>query len=155
MDEDRQAIVDALHEIAWIFDHKQWERLGEVFTADAEGYGQQGLDAIVAQTVRYLSGCAATQHLVGNHRIQVDGDTATSTSYVRAFHRAAGTAALQRLAPGDFWDFLGEYHDTWRRTPVGWRLCRRICVPLAGVGELVLPTESRPRPGSPSSEVTP
>jgi hypothetical protein len=134
-DTDRQAITDAIHEIAWIFDHKEWDRIGEVFSADAEGYGQQGLAAITANTVAYLGNCGPTQHLVGNLRIRLDGDTATSTSYVRAFHRSA------KGKPKQHWDFLGEYHDTWARTPGGWRLTRRVCLPTATLGDLVLPAE--------------
>lgn len=129
---DEQQIVDQLNEIAWIFDHKQWERLGEVFAEDAEGYGQRGLPAITANTVRYLGRCGPTQHLIGNHRIQVDGDRATSTSYVRAFHHSAADE------PAQFWDFLGEYHDTWLRTADGWRITCRRCLPIATSGDLDL-----------------
>ena len=61
MDDPRQQIVDQLTEIAWILDHKQWDRLGEIFTEDAEGYGHQGLPAITANTIRYLGRCGPTQ----------------------------------------------------------------------------------------------
>jgi hypothetical protein len=44
--DDRQAIVDVLCEAAWIFDHKQWERMAEVFTPDSVAYGRRGLAAI-------------------------------------------------------------------------------------------------------------
>lgn len=136
MSADRRLIVDQLYEIAWILDHKQWERLGEVFTAYAEGYGQLGLPAITANTIRYLGNCGPTQHLTSNERVTVDGDHATSTSYIRAFHQSA------RGRPVQHWDFLGTYYDTWLRTAEGWRITCRVCRPLASLGELVLPAES-------------
>ncbi|MEO9140205.1 MAG: nuclear transport factor 2 family protein [Jatrophihabitans sp.] len=129
---DRDEIVDVLTEAAWIFDHREWDRLTEVFTPDVVAYGQEGLDAVRANTIRYLGRCGPTQHLVGNHRIRIDADTATSTSYVRAFHRSAAGR------PEQFWDFVGEYHDSWRRTDAGWRMTARVCRPLATVGDLDL-----------------
>jgi hypothetical protein len=135
---DRDAIVELLAEAAWIFDHKQWDRIGEVFTSDTEAYEQQGIEALTANTIRYLGGCGPTQHLIGNHRVQVDGHTATVISYVRAFHLAAGVGRMDRARPDQFWDFLGEYRDTLVRTPDGWRISRRVCVPRASTGALDL-----------------
>ena len=82
MNDPQQQNVDQLTEIAWILDHKQWDRLGEIFTGDAEGYGQQGLAAITANTIRYLGRCGPTQHLAGNHRIRLGGDRATLGDFV-------------------------------------------------------------------------
>lgn len=129
---DRDAIVEVLTEAAWIFDHREWDRLDQVFTADAVAYGQHGLDAVRTNTIRYLGACGPTQHLLGNHRVIVKGDTATSTSYVRAFHHSAPGR------PAQFYDFVGEYHDRWVRTADGWRMTRRDCVPLATTGDLDL-----------------
>ncbi len=135
MNDPQQQIVDQLTEIAWILDHKEWDRLGEIFTEDAEGYGQQGLAAITANTIRYLGRCGPTQHLTGNHRIRLDGDRATSTSYIRAIDFSAPGRPVQH------WDFVGIYDDTWLRTAAGWRITRRQCRPLGTVGDLVLPVE--------------
>lgn len=135
---DRDDILELLAEAAWVFDHKQWDRMSEVFTPDAIGYGKQGLDAITANTIRYLGGCGPTQHLVGTHRIRVDGDTATADSHVRAFHLAAGADPFDRVSPEQFWDFVGEYTDELRRTQDGWRIASRTCRPIAGTGTLAL-----------------
>jgi len=102
MNDPQQQIVDQLTEIAWVLDHKEWDRLGEIFTEDAEGYGQQGLAAITANTIRYLGRCGPTQHLTGNHRIRLDGDRATSTSYIRAIHFSAPGRPVQH------WDSSGS-----------------------------------------------
>ena len=135
MNDPKQQIVDQLAEIAWILDHKEWDRLGEVFTEDAEGYGQQGLRAITANTIRYLGRCGPTQHLTGNHRIRLDGDRATSTSYIRAIHFSAPDRPVQQ------WDFVGTYYDTWLHTDAGWQITRRRCRPRGTLGDLVLPVE--------------
>lgn len=134
----RQEVVDLLTEAAWVFDQKQWDRMAEIFTADAVAYGQRGLDAITANTVRYLGGCGPTQHLLGNHRVRVDGDTARASSYVRACHLAAGADPFGRAQPHEYWDFLGEYTDELVRTAAGWRISSRQCRPIAGTGTLRL-----------------
>ncbi|WP_186628425.1 nuclear transport factor 2 family protein [Rhodococcus sp. BP22] len=135
MNENHQEIVEQLIEIAWILDHKEWDRLGEIFTEDAEGYGQKGLPAITANTIRYLGRCGPTQHLTGNYRVRVDGDRATSTSYIRAIHFSAPGRPVQH------WDFVGIYDDRWLRTDAGWRITHRSCQPLGTLGDLVLPVE--------------
>lgn len=139
--DDRQAIVDVLIEAAWIFDHKQWERMAQVFTPDAVAFGRSGLAAITANTIRYLDGCGPTQHLLGNHRVRIDGDRASVTSYVRACHASSAVDPTARAAPGQYWDFLGEYHDTLVRTPDGWRIASRVCTPMVGIGGLDLVAE--------------
>ena len=136
--DDHAAVRELVFEAASIFDAKQWDRMGEVFTADAVAYGQHGLAAITANTVAYLGGCGPTQHLIGNLRVSVDGDTATATSYVRAFHLAAGADPFARAEPHQFWDFLGEYTDSFARGPGGWRITARTCRPIAGSGTLRL-----------------
>ncbi len=135
MSTDREQIGDLLAETAWILDHKQWERLPSVFVAEAVAYGQRGLAEVTATMRRYLDGCGPTQHLLGNLRLRIDGDTATVTSYVRALHLAAGVGKLQRARPEQYWDFVGEYHDTVVRTDGGWRISERVCLPQASAGE--------------------
>ncbi len=129
---DRDSVLAVLSDAAWIFDHREWDRMAEVFTLDAIAYGQRGLDAITANTIRYLGNCGPSQHLIGNHRITVDGDAAEAVSYVRAFHSSVPGRPTQH------WDFLGEYHDELRRTPTGWRITQRVCTPLASIGDLDL-----------------
>lgn len=133
---DRDDILAVITEAAWIFDHKEWDRMGEIFTADAVAYGQSGLAAITANTVGYLGNCGPTQHLLGNHRVRFHGDSATATSYVRAFHLAGDGEPFGRAEPHQYWDFLGEYTDVLRRTRDGWRIASRRCRPIAGTGAL-------------------
>lgn len=142
---DREQILELLAEAAWIFDHKQWARIGEVFTADAVAYGCRGLEAIRANTVRYLGTCGPTQHLIGTHRVRTGADSATVTSHVRAFHLDAGAEPMGRVTAEQFWDFVGEYTDELRRTPDGWRIVSRVCRPIAGAGSLTLGVRADPQ----------
>ena len=45
---------------------------------------------------------------------------------------------MERARTDQFWDFLGEYHDTLVRTADGWRISRRVCIPRASTGTLDL-----------------
>ena len=116
---DREAIAERLVEVAAALDTRDWATLGAAFTADAHGYGAVGREAIVARVRAHLGGCGPSQHLLGNVRVTVDGDTASSLTYGRVHHVGTGSAA------GAFYECLGEYRDTWARTPSGWLLTGR------------------------------
>jgi hypothetical protein len=62
-----------------------------------------------------LGGCGPTQHLLGNYRIDLDGDRASSRCYARVMHFGLGEQAA------DSFEVWMEYADHWRRTPAGWR----------------------------------
>jgi ketosteroid isomerase-like protein len=131
--DDRSAIGEALAELAAALDTRDWTALGEAFTADAHGYGARGRDAIVARVREHLGGCGPSQHLLGNLRVRLDGDTATSLAYARVLHVGAGERA------GAVYECLGEYTDGWLRTPAGWRLTsRRFAVSIESGDRAVL-----------------
>ena len=74
-------------------DECDWELLAAVFTPDVNVWYSssnhvEGRDAVVAQVRAALEGCGPTQHLMANHVVDLDGDLARSSCYVRAF--AAG-----------------------------------------------------------------
>jgi len=54
-----------------------------------------------------------THHLSTNHQITIQGDTATSRSYLQAVHIGE--------TPHDHWDGGGWYDSTYQRTPQGWK----------------------------------
>lgn len=122
--------VDARWEIAAVLDRyaealdsRRWELLTDVFVPELEfDFGEwvaNSREEAVATIRTYLDGCGATQHLLGNYRIAVNGETAVSRVYVRAFHLGTGSAA------GKTYEMGGEYRDALRRTPEGWRSFRR------------------------------
>ncbi len=118
--DDRHQIIEALNLLAWILDHREWDRVGEVMTKDVEAYGHSGRQAVVDGSLRaLLGGCGPSQHLLGNYQVVVDGDRATSVCRVRVYHQGAGDRADL------FFEVFGEYHDEWARRPGGWRMARR------------------------------
>jgi len=119
VDTDREQIVEALAEVAGALDSRDWAAVRRWFTPDTHAYGVRGHDALIDQLEAHLGGVGATQHLLGNHRVTVDGDTAHTRTYGRIHHVGAGSMA------GSYYECLGDYDDHWRRTSSGWRLARR------------------------------
>lgn len=116
---DRSQIAEALAQVAAALDSRDWTALGAAFTDGAHGYGAAGREAIVSRVRAHLGGCGPSQHLLGNLRVTVDGDTASSLAYARVYHVGADERA------GAFYECMGEYRDTWLRTPSGWLLTGR------------------------------
>lgn len=116
-----------LHQVvcryARLCDERDWEAIGEVFSADASAsYGGWALPdraAIAAMLRHHLGGCGPTQHLLGNLQVQVNGDEVSSLVAVRAAHRGAGALSSQT------YDCMGHYRDRWVHTASGWRIVHR------------------------------
>jgi hypothetical protein len=119
VDSDREQIVEGLAAIAAALDARDWEAVRQWFTTDTHAYGVRGQDALVEQMKAHLGGVGPTQHLLGNHRVSVDGDTARSLTYGRVHHVGAGPM------DGASYECMGEYDDQWIRTGQGWRISRR------------------------------
>lgn len=116
---DREQIIERLAELAAALDRRDWAAIGAMFTEDATGYGRTGRAEIVAVVRRYLGGCGPSQHLLGNHRVRIDGDRARSLTYARVMHLGAGPME------GRHYECFGEYDDRWVRTAGGWLLTSR------------------------------
>lgn len=121
---DERDIIRGLSRFARILDNKQWDRLGDVFADDicfdyGTGGDQQGMAALTVNMRRFLDRCGGTQHLIGSILVDVDGNRATSRSYVQARHQRADDPA------GPIFDSNGEYVDQWERRAEGWRIVRR------------------------------
>ena len=112
-------MLDVANRYAEAADQRDWSLYDRVFTPDATadygGLRRVGRDAIVELIRNSLGGCGPTQHLLGNHTGQVDGDHAHASCRVRAFHRGAGDRAA------DTYEILGTYHHDLVRTAEGWR----------------------------------
>ena len=122
-DADHRNIVRVLDRYAEALDSRRWELLSEVFVPELEfDFGEwtaASREEAVAAIRTYLDGCGPTQHLLGNYRIDINGDAARSRVYVRAFHVGIGAAR------GKTYEMGGEYRDELRRTSEGWRSYRR------------------------------
>ena len=108
---------------ARLCDERDWAAIDTVFDENASArYGGWHLPdraAILAMLRDNLGGCGPTQHLLGNLVVEVDGDTVTSRTAIRAAHRGTGDSA------GQTYDCLGEYRDLWVCTSSGWRIAHR------------------------------
>ncbi|MGI9592896.1 MAG: nuclear transport factor 2 family protein [Myxococcota bacterium] len=122
---DKQAIQELVTDYAAAIDDRDWQRLERCFVADgsalygAAGSFQQGFPAIEALCRRVLEKLDASHHLVGNVRIELDGDEARSRCLFQAQHVRHGAEG------GSLYLMGGEYHDTLRRTDDGWRIQQR------------------------------
>lgn len=129
MRDDRHQIIEALCRFAEGLDRKDWALLGEILAEGATAYGRTGHEAIIATVRGHLGGCGATQHLLGNHRVEVDGDEARSLTYARVHHQGAGAYE------GRFFECLGEYDDRWVRAGGEWRLKHRVFTMTVRLGD--------------------
>ena len=122
---DRMEIIELLHRYATAIDDRDWARLATCFTADAVAlYGpvlgrQEGIAAIEKTCRAALEPLDASQHIVGTHEIELDGDRARARCYVHAQHTRAGTPG------GDNFVIGATYLDAVVRTPDGWRIRER------------------------------
>ena len=117
--DDYAAILTTLARYSTAMDTRDWRLLDEVFTEDlvydAGEWTTHSRVEYVARLRPYLDGCGPTQHLLGNQRVELDGDHARSAIYVRAFH--VGTRELSQT----IYEMFGEYQDVLVRTDSGWR----------------------------------
>ena len=124
-----RVITDRLPVVADLLDTKDWPGLAATLTDDVVAYGRAGPVDVVARVRSHLDVCGATQHLLGNIRVDVDGDGARTRSYFRAFHVGRGERADAT------YECLGEYRDEWRRGPSGWLLAGRVIDVRAEIGD--------------------
>ena len=117
--QDRSEVFDVHNRYAEAADRRDWSLYDHVFTVDATAdYGVSkltGREAIVKLIRKNLAGCGPTQHLLGNHTAQVDGDEAHGSCKVRAFGQGAGARSAET------YEILGTYHHDLVRTAEGWR----------------------------------
>ncbi len=121
---DKQEITELCYRYALALDRRDWAALAACFTPDADAYymdkpparGYQAIEAICRTSLAPMS---ATQHLIGNVIVRLDGDEAESSCYLQAQHVRTGTAG------GDNFIIAGRYDDRLVRTPDGWRIRER------------------------------
>lgn len=121
---DEAAVRDLAARYCWAIDTLDREAFGRVFTADATALlgnsSHEGIDDIWSKVDSTLSPLTCSQHLVGSHVVEVDGDTATHRCQFHAQHVRTGTEG------GSQFIVAGSYTDDVVRTPDGWRIRHRV-----------------------------
>ena len=115
---DRAQISELLVEFARALDERDWAAYAATYAADGElaispsvaHRGRAGMAEFVAQSLSGYPG--GTHHISANHSLRIDGDSATTRSYLIAAH----IYELDRQAVGAGW-----YDCRLTRTPDGWR----------------------------------
>lgn len=132
MNDDYSSIMEVLTRYCEACDTKQWSLFADVFSDDATGIYHGHLlgsrHAIVEHVRTHLGGVGASQHLIANFMISIDGDEATSRCQVRAWHQGIGRWE------GSHYEAFGEYTDVLERRDAGWRLVKRELVVRAQLG---------------------
>ena len=124
--EERTAIVDVTTRMAWLADRRDWDALVAGVFVDRVQLDYTSLTGgepatlapadIVAGWRRGLGGLDATQHLVSNHLVDIDGDRAVATAQFQATHVLANPS-------GDrVWTLGGHYRFELARRSDGWRI---------------------------------
>lgn len=126
---EQARIENVLKRYATALDSRDWAGLDDIFSEDATAHFQgmghfNGRSAIVELISSALSAAAATQHLIANIVIELDGNEARSKCYLQALHTGKGPFEGKAMT---VW---GEYRDQLKLTPTGWRIMHR---ELAGI----------------------
>ena len=123
---DREDIIERINLYGLAMDTQRWDLFDRIFTEDCDA--DYGATSHWTDRARFKADFGsfhelfdATQHVMTNHLVKVDGDRAASHTY--------GAWRLIRHAAGDppAWDGTGYYDDQWLRTAEGWRIARRVC----------------------------
>jgi hypothetical protein len=119
---DREAIKELAKVYALGLDLRDYDLARSAFAPDAvtvSDKGREPIDESLPKTYAVASSFHATQHLIGNQYVAVDGDEATVWSYGVAHHKVAPGG------PGD--DIIAgvQYRDRCRRHAGGWLIAER------------------------------
>ena len=120
---DHDQISDVLVRYATGIDTKNWALFRTCFTADVHAdYGDIGVWNGVDEITSYMDTTHAamprTNHMMSNFTIDIDGSSATASSYVHVVLVVAENPMM--------WvDGVGQYADKLVRTDEGWRIAER------------------------------
>jgi hypothetical protein len=125
---DWQQIVERTSAMGVLIDARDWPALTELFDerVHVDYTSLNGGEPATVTPAELIAGWRplaegldATQHLIANHKVEVEGETATCSAHVLATHRLA-------TVHGDpLWVVGGRYAFRLRRLPEHgqWRIC--------------------------------
>lgn len=121
---DRDQLAELASKLGLLVDARDWTGLPELF-CDAIDVDYTSLNGGEPQRLapaeliegwkRNLEALRATQHLIANHVVTLDGDEARVTTNVTATH-------ISPAEPNEHWVVGGRYDMVARRTSAGWRI---------------------------------
>lgn len=121
---DRLAIIETANRIAFLSDRRDWAAVQACFTEQVEfDYtsligGEPTAIAAATQIQQWAEffdrTFANTQHLVGSHVVQLNGDTATCLAHFQAHHTHLDSTKTSWLLAGHYdYGFVREM-DQWK-----------------------------------------
>jgi 3-phenylpropionate/cinnamic acid dioxygenase small subunit len=122
---DHELITDVLVRYATGIDTKDWALFRTCFTNDMQAdYGDAvgswtDVDAITEYMTVMHAEMVDTKHRLTNFVIDVDGDSATASTYVHA-------VLVVTNDPLTWYEPVGRYEDRLVRTSEGWRISHRV-----------------------------
>ena len=126
---DREDIVALINLYGLAMDSQRWDLFDRIFTADCDAdYGSTAhwndRESFKRDFGGFHAHFDATQHVMTNHLVAVQGDSARSVTY--GLWRLIRHAAAGDHPAGPLWDGSGWYEDRWLRTGEGWRIAKRV-----------------------------
>jgi hypothetical protein len=119
---DREAIRELAKIYALGLDLRDYALARSAFAADAvtvSDKGREPIDESLPKTYAVASSFHATQHLIGNQYVAIDGGQAQVWSYGVAHHKAAPGSGADEIIAGV------QYRDRCRRDAAGWLITER------------------------------
>lgn len=119
---DESEIVDVMSRYAAGVDRRDPVVYRSCFTDELEvvmlgqDFGRLPADEWVSRAMAAVATHQATQHIITNHDVEIDGDEATCTAYVQAQHWSPDASLL----------LGGTYTNRLVRGEDGWRICRLV-----------------------------
>jgi SnoaL-like domain len=120
--DDVSQIIKALYTYGLAIDTHRYELFDQVFAKEIRAdYNPpvyyKTLDEIKSHMKAFHEALDGSQHNITNPQVVVNGDQATSISYV----------VVRLVKAKDYFQMGCYYDDTWLRTPEGWRIKTRLC----------------------------
>jgi L-rhamnose isomerase len=132
----KQEIIELTYKYSWAIDSNNINLLDEVFTENATGNfignfcnNRDEIKNFIEKNLKYH----ITQHLVSNHLIEINKDTARNKCQLSAQH------VLDPKKNSPNYLLIAHYNDLLIRTPNGWRIDHRELVATWSQGELDTP----------------
>lgn len=147
------AVVDTVSRLGLLTDSRDWDGLLGLFAEAVEvdytslnGGVPERLEArqLVTGWATMLGGLDATQHIISNHHVSLNADTAECAAYVQATHLLRGPGDKE---PGDTvtWVLGGRYDIRLRILDDSWKITSLRMTAIWSTGDRAIMTLARDR----------